>query len=941
VKYFYTCFFGILLSNLFFGNDSLAQANTLSSEKEVLILSIENSGIPRNPTTENQIRTSLEEKLLSQNYKVEFLQDSDIESAISQAKKRNSHLVLKLSYGRSGFTGNLNLKMIAFHPETRKIIDSYSLDDELFQFEGLKLDPSELTEKDDLRIRRFAARVAVSLRSNPGRRERKENIEVLASSPADQSAYKTFLPNSGEKEDLDSVFDLLQSQVTVSTTKTAKKVNEAPGIVSVITSKQVEDFGRISINDVLYQLPGFSPGQVNERRTVNSRGLFEGYNNNHILTLIDGVQMNDVFYGFAPTWEITPLNMVKSLEVIRGPGSALYGSNATNGVVSINTFNGRDLKGGIHARARVGDFGTQIFDVLTGNQGELFSHIVSYNSFQTNGVEFENYDGSLRTDEFGFLETFSMKDRRNNYYLLTKLEGEGSLEGLSIQYHRQQWSYQSFDGWLFFNPADSDRMQERRDTFIAKYTSPITEKLVQEYVLKYGTHNWDLNSSLFPAGNQNFPFGLKERIQTSLDSLFLRGQWTYLFENKGSFVFGVEGTRISYSGDRLHEANADINILGTQTNFPDNIPRPLNPFMEWIENRPIDKIATFAQLVSGKLFQKTIEFTLGVRYDESKVRFRGIDRPYQDFIPNPTIDVFDPETGGILTEEVPNEFLGPPFVPNEKLVFRRTSPRFATTIFFTERFIMKLMIGQAFREPAPAELMGVNTFIGGSENPRNLRPEVITTGEFGLDWAPNPNLNIRVNGFQTKFENIIDYSLTNNIITNLYSLGQRGVEAEVLYQFRYFNGFVNYSKFVRFYDSSFDPAYVSQPREIVNSPASRGNVGIAAERWGFFGSISVERQGRVERRKTDLGPVDPITGLAELEGSFSDPYSFPKYRELRTPAWTNTNLRFGYKFSESMKLSLNVYNAENRIQYLNQTGIQPYDYIREGRRVLLDFQANL
>ena len=104
--------------------------------------------------------------------------------------------------------------------------------------------------------------------------------------------------------------------------------DEAPNIVSVISDKEIRDYGRVSINDILFQLPGFAPSQVNDRRTVSSRGMYEGWNNNHLLMLVDGVQHNDLFYGTALTWEITPLNMIKSLEVIRGPGSALYGTNA-------------------------------------------------------------------------------------------------------------------------------------------------------------------------------------------------------------------------------------------------------------------------------------------------------------------------------------------------------------------------------------------------------------------------------------------------------------------------------------------------------------------------------------------------------------------------------------------------------------------------------------
>jgi outer membrane receptor protein involved in Fe transport len=62
---------------------------------------------------------------------------------------------------------------------------------------------------------------------------------------------------------------------------------------------------------------------------------------------------------------------------VRGPGSALYGSNATFGVININTFSGSDLKGTFTSRMRTGDNGTTILDFITGDKKENFSYILS------------------------------------------------------------------------------------------------------------------------------------------------------------------------------------------------------------------------------------------------------------------------------------------------------------------------------------------------------------------------------------------------------------------------------------------------------------------------------------------------------------------------------------------------------------------------------------
>jgi outer membrane receptor protein involved in Fe transport len=928
------------LSNAFINHSLISQE---IQKKEFFFLSkFQPLDTEPNPEIEQSIQEELARKINNSKIQVKNSSGGTLEDRIKESKALGGKFLIEGYYSRGKETGNLNLYLAIFDPETKKIIDAYTLDDEVYNLEGLSLDQNELKETDAKRIAKFTNKANLNLKTNPNRKERSENIEQYLTGNSKLGPRLQAYVRSDDRateEALENVFDLLQSQVTTSTTKTSKKTNEAPNIVSVLSHKQMEDFGRISINDILYQLPGFSPGQINERRTVHARGLYEGWNNNHLLMLVDGVQMNESFYGSALTWEITPLNMIKSLEVIRGPGSALYGSNATNGVVSINTFSGKDLKGTIKTRARIGDYGTKIYDFITGNKGELFSHVLSFNSYETNGNEFSNYDGSGRTDVFGFLQKNSFKDNRSSYYVFSKLEGEGKLKGLSFQFHRQEWNFQTFNGWLQNIPDSSERLKEGRNAFILKYSNPITDKLSQEYVIKYDAHFWDFNAKFYPIGSEDFPSGMQENLKTSVDNIFSRAQVTYSFGNGGSFVGGVEANRISYLGDKFHTSNADLNLLGSNENFPGNLTLPLDPFMDWIKNKPILKFAPFAQVTSGRLFSKMVEFTVGVRYDEISTHFRGIDMPYKDTLGVPNIDIYDPISENVFTRAVPSRLLGPPFVTNEKRTYRRTSPRVGVVLFLSDRLTFKFMGGRAFREPAPGELFGINTYIGGSNNPRSLSPEVIKTIESGLDWAPSSHLNIRLNGFQTRFENVIDYNGTSNAVSNVYTQGQRGIETEVLFQFKYFNGFVNYSRFYRYLDHNLDASISKHPREVVISPASRANIGVSGEWKKFQSSFALERQGMVARKTSDLGEIDPLTGLA-LENTFSNPYQFPAYRPAKVPAWFNLNLRFSYRFTDYMKIALNVYNATNSTQFLVQRANYPFDYNRDGRRVMLDFQAN-
>jgi len=175
-----------------------------------------------------------------------------------------------------------------------------------------------------------------------------------------------------ETENLVDLLALLNTPITTAS-KRAEKAIEAPSVVSVITRDQFQAYGWTSINEALYSLPGFGPSQDYDRRTVSSRGLFEGWNNNHILLLVDGIPFNDNIYGSAYTWETTPAFLIKTLEVVRGPGSALYGSNSTNSATQVKTISAKDLPGGGVAQVRFGGHGERIWDRAVGTPGRPVS----------------------------------------------------------------------------------------------------------------------------------------------------------------------------------------------------------------------------------------------------------------------------------------------------------------------------------------------------------------------------------------------------------------------------------------------------------------------------------------------------------------------------------------------------------------------------------------
>jgi len=130
--------------------------------------------------------------------------------------------------------------------------------------------------------------------------------------------------------------------------KFQQKVTEAPSSVTIITADEIQKYGYRTLSDVLQSVPGY---YVTNDRNYSYLGV-DGISrptdyNTHLLILIDGHRMNDnIFNGaYVGTESIIDVDLVQRVEIIRGPGSSLYGANAFLGVINIITKQGGDFKG--------------------------------------------------------------------------------------------------------------------------------------------------------------------------------------------------------------------------------------------------------------------------------------------------------------------------------------------------------------------------------------------------------------------------------------------------------------------------------------------------------------------------------------------------------------------------------------------------------------------
>jgi iron complex outermembrane receptor protein len=127
-----------------------------------------------------------------------------------------------------------------------------------------------------------------------------------------------------------------------------QKLSEAPASVTVITAMDIKKYGYRTLAEVLQSVNGFYVTNDRNYSYLGVRGFGSpGDYNTRVLLLVDGHRINDGIFDSALIGREFPvdIDLIDRIEVIRGPSSSLYGSNAFFGVVNITTRLGRDLKG--------------------------------------------------------------------------------------------------------------------------------------------------------------------------------------------------------------------------------------------------------------------------------------------------------------------------------------------------------------------------------------------------------------------------------------------------------------------------------------------------------------------------------------------------------------------------------------------------------------------
>ena len=399
-----------------------------------------------------------------------------------------------------------------------------------------------------------------------------------------------------------------QSYTVYGASKYEQKTSEAPASVTIITADEIRKYGHRSLADVLQSVPGLYTTYDRNYHYLGVRGLRRpGDYDTRILLLINGYRVNDNIYDQA-SWEtiyLLDVDLIEKVEVIRGPGSSLYGSNALLAVINVITKDAKTLKG-VEVSGEVSSFDTQKGRVSYGHTfDESHNLLVSATTYESDGQklyfkEFDNpatNNGKVSNDddqslnlflqatagEFSLTATHATREKGlptapwDTYFgdSRTRTNDNMTFAGLTykhdftdnfamrarVDYHHYNYdgAYVFDDGGLYTNKDNGrGRWWESELQFIARpiENHKVTWGVEGRYNARQDQKNWD--SDVY----------LDDQRHSKNWGIYIQDEWTFL--EKWTFVGGVRYDNYDTFGGttnpRLaliyrHSANTTLKLL--------------------------------------------------------------------------------------------------------------------------------------------------------------------------------------------------------------------------------------------------------------------------------------------------------------------------------------------------------------------------------------------
>jgi len=642
-------------------------------------------------------------------------------------------------------------------------------------------------------------------------------------------------PGQGPTLELEE-FELTEERV-ITATRFEQRVTEAPAIVQIFSARRFRELGIETVADALALVSGVfvRPWRTSQWSAV-FRGTLSG-DNNKFLLLVDGVPWRDGVYGFAWIDRYLALTNVRQIEVIRGPGSALYGSNAFAGVVNVITKRGEHLQG-VTAGLAVGSFWRQ---ELWANGGELFDTPLGKADVATYFRLF---------DEAGDGPPFSSKEIRR----IGAKDPHGglsggfrlSLAGLTLKWDTVSYRHARFDGGVnTFRDVVAANPTQFNYNYLnhfldLRYDIDLPGRIhLQPRVL---FQRYDNGGGYPKCASAEKVLGISPNINASAGSCTPDSRGGATWEE---VVEPVKQTQRLGAGLEVQHSWAEINrlVLG----------------FEW-ESEQILEVED-AAYVSGT-YVPNLE---GYRIPHTPLAIHDLALYLQDTVrPFPSAGLGITAGARLGSHRIPrwNDAQG----DFDTQTFNHFSPRAGLVYSFDakDRWVAKLLYGQAYRAPTARELLLESSGEWTSGDP-TLQPEEIRTLEAEITLRPLPYLTWVTSGYLNLVEDEITEDGTLKKYMRSDGFTVRGIDTEVRVQGKGFDGKVNFS-FTDALDRGADLPQYGVPAVLANAAFTyRLGEHLAAGVVGHYVGTQPRAEWRADKTQPDGSAFADGEPFADLD----------------------------------------------------------------------------
>ncbi|MBA6116034.1 MULTISPECIES: TonB-dependent receptor [Pseudomonas] len=697
-------------------------------------------------------------------------------------------------------------------------------------------------------------------------------------------------------------------QMTVSATRSAQDVSQVPSTVSVQTREQLDRQNVNDIQELVRYEPGVSVAGTGQRSGLNGYNI-RGIDGERVLTQIDGVSIPDsFFYGpYAQTQRnyVDP-EIIKRVEILRGPASVLYGSNAIGGAVSYFTLDPDDIiKPGqdVGARLKTGyssaDESWLTSATVAGRQGD-FDGLLHLS--QRNGHEKESFGSHGGT---GLERTEANPEDVRTTNVLAKLGWNYADDArLGFTYERykddRDQNILSAVGGPFANGAGMGMYRSRngndtvtRERFGINHEFGL-DSLVADHI------KWSLNYQIAKTDQHTeevyFPFS--RTVLRTRDTTYKDRQWVFDAQLDKAFSIGATDHLLTYGTTLKHEkvtgsrsgTGTCLAVGGTcraigQVSASDA--------QALVSDFPDPTVNTYSLFVQDEIRWNNWTFLPGARYDYTRM---------------------EPKFTDAFLRGVQGTGAAPASLDDADKKWHRVSPKFGLTYAFNDNYTWYGQYAEGFRTPTAKSMYGRFENLGEGYrvqgNP-NLEPEKSKGYETGLRGNFDAG-NFAVAVFYNKYRDFIDEDAVQSanlgntfMANNIKHATIKGAEVKGRLNLDHFGapqGLYTQAS-VAYANGRNDDT--GQPLNSVN-PLT-GVFGLGYDQANYGGLLSwtlVKRKTRVDD-----------TNFFAPDGSSA---------KFRTPGYGVLDLTGFYKVTEDVTVNAGLYNLTDK-KYWQWDSVRAYD----------------